>query len=78
MRLHYKNKGTVIVYTRGMTNQDAIKLLNKRISNREKEIQKRKWIVDQYNSLVAANELDKSWVISLSNNSVVLGGEDNA
>lgn len=42
MRLHYKNKGSVLVYSRGMTNQDSINLLNKRIANREKEIQKRK------------------------------------
>lgn len=72
----YKNKNRTIVYSRGMTNDDAIKEIEKRMGNREKEIYKREWIVKEYNSLIQKQEIDREWLLALKNNEVVLGDKN--
>lgn len=62
MRIRFSNKNRVIHYTRGMTDSDVINILEKRIAKRSLELEKRLWIVKQYESFSKAQENDKSWL----------------
>lgn len=75
MGIHFKKNGNQIVYTKGMTNAKAIEFLKKRVAKREKEMQKRKWIYDEYNSLLKLNKLDNEWIQVLRSRKVVLEDE---
>ena len=55
-------KGNVICYTKGMSRDDVMTAIKKRMAKRELELQKRKWIFDEYNSLKAKQDQDASWL----------------
>ena len=69
----YKKNGNCIVYSKGSNNDSVIVELRKRVEKREKELQKRKWIYDEYLSLLKKQELDRGWIATLERNDVVLG-----
>lgn len=73
MGIRFEKNGRTIVHPKGMTNSEAIRYLENRIKKRDKELQKRQWIYDEYNSLLAKQKLDREWVIILRTNQVVLG-----
>ena len=63
MVVRYTNKGRVMRYTKGASKEDVMSFLSSRIAKRQKEIDKREWIVREYNSLIKKQEEDKSWLI---------------
>lgn len=60
-----KIKGNLLTYTKGMTTEKLILHFRSRIEKREKEIEKREWIVKEYNSLVEKNKVDRGWLVWL-------------
>lgn len=66
MAVRFTNKGRTIVYRKGQSRLDVIAELEKRIAKRQKELDKRRWIVDEYNSLLSKQAEDRSWVIELN------------
>ncbi len=73
--IRYSKKNTVIHYKKGMTNEDAIKEIENRMRKRMKELDKRQWIVDEYNSLKEKQEVDREWIGILKRNEVILNQE---
>lgn len=61
-----KNNNT-IVYSSGMTDEDIVDVLTKRIQKRQIELDKRKWIYDEYISLLEKQKVDKDWINAFSN-----------
>ena len=61
VRFKGKNHNT-IVYSSGMSDKDIIEVLERRIKKRQVEIDKRKWIYDEYNSLFTKQLIDKNWL----------------
>lgn len=74
--IRYSKKNTVIHYTKGMTNEDAIKEIEKRMRKRQKELDKRQWIVDEYNSLKEKQLVDRDWLGVLKRNEIILSEKE--
>lgn len=60
--VRYKDKNTTIVYSKGMSRDDIISVIQKRIDERNKKIDQRQFIVDEYNRLKEANKIDYDWL----------------
>lgn len=60
MRLSFKKN--TIIYPKGATRSDIVKELERRISKRKIEIERREWIVKQYESLVKKQAEDVGWL----------------
>lgn len=58
--VRYKKK--TIVYAKGMTKEDVIDVIKKRMEKRKTEIQKRLWIVLEYKALEAKQATDQDWL----------------
>ena len=71
----FKKNGDMIVYPKGMSNDEAILYLENRIKRRDKQLLKRQWIVDEYNTLLSKQKLDREWITILRTNQVVLGSD---
>lgn len=66
--VRYKGKNNnTIVYSKGMSDRDIIDVISKRIEKRQIELDKRKWIYDEYLSLSEKQKVDKSWLSAFSN-----------
>lgn len=68
MKVVYKDKGNRIVYTKGMTQDQIIEFIKNRMAKRQKELDKRQWIVDEYRSLSSKQAEDNEWLSYLINN----------
>ena len=55
-------KGNVILFTKGMSRDDVMNAIKKRMDKRATELEKRKWIYDEYNSLKAKQDEDAIWL----------------
>ena len=55
-------KGNVIYYTKGMSCDDVMNAIRKRMEKRETEIKKREWIYQEYISLKSKQDEDASWL----------------
>lgn len=76
--VRFKGKyNNTIVYSKGMTDSEIISVLEKRISKRQIELDKRKWIYDEYISLCRLQDLDVKWLNDFKNGfSVMFAKED--
>lgn len=61
VRFKGKNNNTIVI-TSGMTDKDVVEVLQKRLAKRQIEIDKRKWLVDEYISLTKKQEIDRKWL----------------
>lgn len=61
MRLKFLKN--TIYYPKGATRSDVIAELKRRISKRQIEIERREWIVKQYESLLKKQDEDKKWLL---------------
>lgn len=73
--VRFQKKGRCIVCTKGSNNASVIAELRKRVEKRKIELDKRKWIYDEYLSLLKKQELDLEWIGTLERDEVILGGE---
>lgn len=64
MKVTYK-RGNTIVYTKGMSLEQVIEFIEKRMKKRTDELQKREWIVKEYRSLEAKQAEDRQWLLWL-------------
>ncbi len=63
MSVRFKgHNNNTIVYSKGMTDKDIMDVLSRRIQKRQVELDRRKWIVDEYNSLLKKQNTDKQWL----------------
>lgn len=61
-----KIKGNTIGYPKGATLDEIKKHFIQRIERRNKEIERREWIVAEYRRLQAANATDREWLAWLN------------
>ena len=62
LSIRYKNKGHTLVYKKGQSRLEVQTELEKRIAKRQKELDKRQWIVNEYNSLLCKQAEDRDWL----------------
>lgn len=61
MKIRYKN-GNTIIYTKGASLEEVKVAIKKRMEKRQKELEKREWIVKEYKSLEAKQAEDRQWL----------------
>lgn len=61
MKIQYKN-GNTIMYTKGASLEEVKAAIKKRMEKRQKELEKREWIVKEYKSLEAKQAEDRQWL----------------
>lgn len=66
IRFKGKNNDT-IVYSSGMSDNDVIEILERRIKKRQVELDKRKWIYVEYCSLMKLQKIDERWLKNFHN-----------
>lgn len=77
MKVHYKNKGNTIVYTKGMSLKQVIEFIERRMKKRDEELKKREWIVKEYRSLEAKQAEDRMWLTWLNEQDPDTWNNDN-
>ena len=61
-RKFVRYKKNTIICAKGMTKEDVIEVITKRMEKRKPELQKRLWIVLEYKSLEAKQKQDQEWL----------------
>lgn len=62
MKVNYTNKNTTLVYSKGATREQIIEFIKNRIEKRQIELDKRQWIIDEYNRIMEKQKQDKEWL----------------
>lgn len=62
MKVHYKDNNTTLVYSKGATREDIITYIQERIEKRQAELNKRQWVVDEYNRISEKQKQDIDWL----------------
>lgn len=77
MGVRYKKNGNTIVYSKNMTQQQVMDAIRKRMATRQKEIEKRQWIVDEHKSLLEKQAQDQEWLFYLETHPDFIGVDNS-
>lgn len=76
MKVSYTNKNTTLVYSKGATKEQIVEFIRNRISKRQIEIDRRQWIVDEYNRILEKQKQDQEWLEYIYQHPEFLSKED--